>query len=59
MGKSRMKQPDANLQGVTDDLQAAPVNAHQAQQIQQDKNDRRHQDGINHRNPSAKEETQR
>ena len=44
--------PDENLEGVTADLAQTPVNAHQAQQLQQDKNDRRHQDALNHDEPT-------
>ncbi|MDQ0659306.1 hypothetical protein [Paenibacillus sp. W2I17] len=39
---------DKNLQNVVDDLEQPAVNSHQAQQIQQDINDRRHQDALNH-----------
>jgi hypothetical protein len=39
---------DKNLSNVAEDLEQAPVNSHQAQQLQQDKNDRRHQDALNH-----------
>ncbi|SEB28490.1 hypothetical protein [Paenibacillus sp. 276b] len=39
---------DKNLQSVVADLDQTPVNSHHAQQIQQDSNDRRHQDSINH-----------
>lgn len=39
---------DKNLSNVVEDLAQTPVNSHQAQQIQQDKNDRRHQDVLNH-----------
>nr|WP_256760357.1 hypothetical protein [Cohnella sp. WQ 127256] len=39
---------DKNLSNVVEDLAQTPVNSHQAQQIQQDKNDRRHQDALNH-----------
>lgn len=38
---------DPHLTGVVDDLEQAPVNSHHAQQLQQDKNDRRHQDAKN------------
>ncbi|MCE5172162.1 hypothetical protein LQV63_23045 [Paenibacillus profundus] len=43
---------DKNLSGVVKDLDAAPVNSHQSQQIQQDRNDRRHQDALNHDKPT-------
>ncbi|MET1175988.1 hypothetical protein [Paenibacillus amylolyticus] len=39
---------DKNLQNVVDDLEQPAVNSHHAQQIQQDINDRRHQDALNH-----------
>lgn len=39
---------DKNLSNVVGDLDESPVNSHHAQQIQQDKNDRRHQDALNH-----------
>lgn len=42
---------DKNLSNVIDDLAETPVNAHHAQQLQQDVNDRRHQDEINHDQP--------
>jgi hypothetical protein len=42
------KAKDKNLQNVDKDLSKSPVNSHQAQQIQQDTNDRRHQDALNH-----------
>jgi hypothetical protein len=44
---TRQKGPDKNLQNVVDDLQHTGVNAHHNQQIQQDTNDRRHQDALN------------
>jgi hypothetical protein len=43
---------DKNLSNVVEDLAVTPVNSHQAQQIQQDTNDRRHQDALNHDNPN-------
>jgi len=43
---------DKNLSGVVKDLENEPVNSHQAQQIQQDANDRRHQDMLNHDEPT-------
>lgn len=39
---------DKNLKNVAEDLRKNPVNGHQAQQLQQDTNDRRHQDALNH-----------
>ncbi len=39
---------DKNLSNVAEELEQNPVNSHQAQQLQQDKNDRRHQDALNH-----------
>jgi hypothetical protein len=39
---------DKNLSNVVDDLEQTPVNSHQAQQVQQQKNDHRHQDALNH-----------
>lgn len=38
---------DKNLTNVAEALSVNPVNSHQAQQLQQDKNDRRHQDLLN------------
>ncbi|GBF77947.1 hypothetical protein PA598K_06532 [Paenibacillus sp. 598K] len=46
------EQPDKNLAGVSKDLEQTAVNSHQAQQQQQDKNDRRHQDALNHDEPT-------
>jgi hypothetical protein len=43
---------DKNLRNVSADLETAPVNSHHAQQIQQDRNDRRHQDALNHDKPT-------
>ncbi|MBB3073267.1 hypothetical protein FHS14_006304 [Paenibacillus baekrokdamisoli] len=43
---------DKNLSNVVEDLDKNPVNSHQAQQIQQDTNDRRHQDALNHDEPT-------
>ncbi|WEK54320.1 MAG: hypothetical protein P0Y55_17560 [Candidatus Cohnella colombiensis] len=40
--------PDKNLSNVVEDLGQNPVNSHQAQQLQQQKNDRRHQAAQNH-----------
>ncbi|MFC5700653.1 hypothetical protein ACFPVX_05100 [Cohnella faecalis] len=42
---------DKNLSNVVESLEQNPVNSHHAQQLQQDKNDRRHQDALNHDNP--------
>lgn len=39
---------DKNLSNVVDDLDRNPVNSHHAQQIQQQTNDHRHQDALNH-----------
>lgn len=41
---------DKNLSNVAKDLAQNPVNSHQAQQLQQKTNDRRHQDALNHDN---------
>jgi transposase len=46
---------DKNLSNVVDALEVEPVNSHQAQQLQQDKNDRRHQDALNHDQPANME----
>jgi len=46
---------DKNLSNVVDALDIEPVNSHQAQQLQQDKNDRRHQDALNHDQPANME----
>ncbi|SYX87070.1 hypothetical protein [Paenibacillus alvei] len=43
---------DKNLSSVVKDLEQAPVNSHHAQQLQQDHNDRRHQDALNHDKPT-------
>ncbi|MBM7567474.1 hypothetical protein [Paenibacillus sacheonensis] len=43
---------DKNLSNVVEDLDQNPVNSHQAQQLQQDTNDRRHQDALNHDEPT-------
>jgi hypothetical protein len=42
---------DKNLQNVVKDLDEPTVNSHQAQQKQQQTNDRRHQDALNHDEP--------
>ncbi len=39
---------DKNLKNVVEELDTTAVNSHQAQQIQQDTNDRRHKDALNH-----------
>ncbi|WP_159885293.1 hypothetical protein [Paenibacillus puerhi] len=39
---------DKNLQNVVEDLEQIAVNSHQAQQLEQQTNDRRHQDALNH-----------
>ena len=39
---------DKNLSNVVQDLNTTRVNSHHAQQLQQDRNDRRHQDALNH-----------
>ncbi|WJH36241.1 hypothetical protein MJA45_00100 [Paenibacillus aurantius] len=46
-GKKNRK--DRNLQNVAEDLAHTPVNSHQAQQMQQDVNDRRHETALNHK----------
>jgi hypothetical protein len=43
---------DKNLSNVVDELAQNPVNSHQAQQVQQQKNDHRHQDALNHDKPT-------
>ncbi|MEK3885620.1 hypothetical protein [Paenibacillus sp. PL2-23] len=43
---------DKNLSNVVEALAAEPVNSHQAQQWNQDKNDRRHQDALNFDQPT-------
>ncbi len=45
--KKEKENPDQNLIGVVDDLEQTVVNSHQAQQLEQDKIDRRHQDAKN------------
>lgn len=42
---------DKNLQNVVKDLDQNAVNSHHAQQLQQQTNDRRHQDALNHDEP--------
>ncbi|CAG7652410.1 hypothetical protein PAESOLCIP111_06526 [Paenibacillus solanacearum] len=44
---------DKNLQNVVKDLDKTIVNSHQAQQLQQQTNDRRHQDALNHQDESG------
>lgn len=39
---------DKNLQNVVKDLEKTAVTSHQAQQVQQQTNDHRHQDALNH-----------
>lgn len=46
------KSRDKNLQNVNKDLQDSPVNSHHAQQLQQNTNDRRHKDALNHKSDS-------
>ncbi|MBB3113781.1 hypothetical protein FHS18_005894 [Paenibacillus phyllosphaerae] len=43
---------DKNLSNVVAELEHNPVNSHQAQQLNQDQNDRRHQDALNHDEPT-------
>ncbi|MFB9330777.1 hypothetical protein ACFFSY_32960 [Paenibacillus aurantiacus] len=43
---------DKNLTNVVEALDQEAVNSHHAQQLQQDKNDRRHQDALNHDEPT-------
>lgn len=43
---------DKNLHNVVAELAENPVNAHQAQQQNQQHNDRRHQDALNHEEPA-------
>jgi hypothetical protein len=45
---TQQKSRDKNLQNVVKDLEVEAVNAHNAQQLQQDTNDRRHKDAMNH-----------
>ncbi|MEX1028842.1 MAG: hypothetical protein WDZ91_02210 [Paenibacillaceae bacterium] len=45
---TRQRAADKNLQNVDKDLRKKSVNSQQAQQVQQDSNDRRHQDALNH-----------
>ncbi|MBD3922122.1 hypothetical protein H8B09_25395 [Paenibacillus sp. PR3] len=43
---------DKNLSNVVEQLDLNPVNSHHAQQLQQDKNDRRNQAAMDHDDPS-------
>jgi hypothetical protein len=45
---TKQRAVDKNLQNVAKDFEASPVNSHQAQQVQQQVNDHRHQDALNH-----------
>jgi len=45
---TKQKGPDKNLQNVAKDLEMEPVNAHNANQLQRQSEDRRHQDNLNH-----------
>lgn len=45
---TKQKAVDKNLQNVVKELEVEAVNGHHAQQLQQDSNDRRHQDALNH-----------
>lgn len=49
---------DKNLSNVVEALEVNPVNSHHAQQLQQDKNDRRHQDSLNFDQPTDLEHQQ-
>ncbi|WCK54704.1 hypothetical protein PP175_01295 [Aneurinibacillus sp. Ricciae_BoGa-3] len=48
MGKKNKVSHDKNLQNVIEDLEVMPVSGLYAREIQQDRNDRRHQDALNH-----------
>ncbi|MFC4304199.1 hypothetical protein [Cohnella boryungensis] len=48
----RTDNSDKNLSNVVESLEQEAVNSHQAQQLQQKKNDRRHQDALNHDSPT-------
>lgn len=48
MANKRSKNVDKNLQNVVKDLDQIKVNSSHARQIQQDRNDRRNQDAMNH-----------
>jgi hypothetical protein len=45
---TKNKLGDKNLQNVLKDLDKPRINSHQVQQLQQQTNDRRHQDALNH-----------
>lgn len=45
---TRAKGQDKNLENIVQDLEHAPVNSLEAQQMQQKANDRRHYDVRNH-----------
>ncbi|UKS26052.1 hypothetical protein LOZ80_31615 [Paenibacillus sp. HWE-109] len=45
---TKQKAVDKNLQNVAKDFEDSPVNSHQAQQDQQQVNDHRHEDALNH-----------
>ncbi|MBD8500505.1 hypothetical protein [Paenibacillus arenosi] len=44
---------DKNLSNVVNRLEEVAVNSHHAQQLQQDHDDRRHQDELNHDSPTS------
>jgi hypothetical protein len=44
---------DKNLQNVVKDFDKQKVTSHQAQQVQQQTNDHRHQDALNHDEPTG------
>jgi ribosome-binding protein aMBF1 (putative translation factor) len=48
LAMTKQKSRDKNLQNVVKDFDKIVVNAHQAQQVQQQTNDHRHQDALNH-----------
>lgn len=45
---TKQKSPDKNLQNEVKNLAIEGVNTHQAQQLKQDINDRKHKDALNH-----------
>ncbi|MCD1260921.1 hypothetical protein B5M42_019135 [Paenibacillus athensensis] len=45
---TKSKNGDKNLQNVVKDLEQTVITSQQAQQVQQQTNDRRHQDALNH-----------
>jgi hypothetical protein len=53
-GMAKQRAVDKNLQNVVDELDRKPVNAHQANQLQQQKNDRQKQDRHNHDTTTVK-----